>query len=33
GHLTVNYQFVNCGDSCGDSFNPLFSVMKSSVIN
>ncbi|KAF2287829.1 hypothetical protein GH714_002868 [Hevea brasiliensis] len=29
GHLTVNYQFVDCGDS----FNPLFSVMKSSVIN
>ncbi|KAF2287718.1 hypothetical protein GH714_002437 [Hevea brasiliensis] len=29
GHLTVNYQFVNCGDS----FNPLFSIMKSSVIN
>ncbi|KAJ9180096.1 hypothetical protein P3X46_008381 [Hevea brasiliensis] len=29
GHLTVNYQFVDCGDS----FNPLFSVMESSVIN
>nr|P02877.2 RecName: Full=Pro-hevein; AltName: Full=Major hevein; Contains: RecName: Full=Hevein; AltName: Allergen=Hev b 6; Contains: RecName: Full=Win-like protein; Flags: Precursor [Hevea brasiliensis]AAA33357.1 hevein (HEV1) precursor [Hevea brasiliensis] len=29
GHITVNYQFVDCGDS----FNPLFSVMKSSVIN